>query len=144
MIVGPVVRVEVIPRHPPQVALPPDHRIAVGMHLEGEGVDLLLKVERREVLRALTFRDDDRPLALYLSGIEERMAHPIGLEVDDEREMLGRQDLMVGGVILGGEGVPVAAQPLDRPRQPPCGVGGGAFEQHGLAPVGAARPPPRP
>src|SRR5206468_8097981 len=87
-------------------------------------------VER--VLDHLDLFDDDFLLALDVLGAERRVADDIGEDVDRERQMLVEDLDVVARVLLGGEGVELPADGVDRL----CNILGraarGALEQHVL------------
>ena len=61
--------------------------------------------------------DDDLALGGDRLGVEEQILHAVGLEVDDEVELVGRDVHVVRGHVLRREGVVLAAVLLDEPRE---------------------------
>ena len=112
-VVAAVVAVEVVARHPLQVAQPADGRMAVGMGLEGRRVDLDVQQLVRVVLAALQLGDDDRPLGLALLRLVQPVGHALGLDEQHPVERVARGRLEVGRLVDPGVPVPAPAKFLD-------------------------------
>ena len=72
---------------------------------------------------------DDQPLGIQVGRAEGRPPHDVGEDVQAQREVLGQQADVEGGVLLGGEGVEVAADLVDRLGDGRGRSFGGALEQ---------------
>jgi hypothetical protein len=59
------------------------------------------------------FFENDLPFALHLGVAQGRSREHVAEQLNAERDMLGRQPAVVGGVFLGGEGVHLAADAVD-------------------------------
>ena len=70
-------------------------RVAVRVGGEGGAPDCVVEVAHRLILAAVEFVEDHRPLALHLVRVDERAAHPVGLNLDGEREVLFREEFVV-------------------------------------------------
>ena len=84
--------------------------------------------------------EDHLALGLDLVGAERRRPHDVGEDVEAELEVVVEHARVERGVLLGGEGVHVAAHRLDRLRDVACRPGVGALEQQVLEEVRGARP----
>ena len=83
------------------------------MRREGHGVEELGEGSDRVVLRARpALLHHDLPLGVDLAGSEEQVPHAVGLELEHEIELLGRDAHMVRGDVTAGEGVVLAARGL--------------------------------
>ena len=58
--------------------------------------------------------EDDRALGLDVVGPQRRLPHDVAQDVEPERQVLGEQPDVEGRVLLGGEGVAVAAHLVER------------------------------
>ena len=81
---------------------------------------------------------DHRLLALQLLGVEERVQQDVGQEIDRERQVLVEHLHVEAGVLLGGEGVHLAAHRVHRAGDVLGAAGGGALEDEVLDQVGDA------
>jgi hypothetical protein len=82
--------------------------------------------------------EDDQPLGVEVRGPQRRRPHDVGEDVQSQGEVLGQQPDVKGRVLLGGEGVEVAAHLVDRlgdGRRRPLR---GPLEQEVLEEVGGA------
>ena len=79
--------------------------------------------------------EDDLALGLDLVGPEGRRPHDVGEDVEAELEVLVEQAGVEGRVLLGGEGVHVAADRVDRLGDLAGAAGLGALEQQVLEEV---------
>src|SRR2546425_5273260 len=124
-------------RDPLDVLHPADDRVAIGVRLEGDGVDLLAEKPARVVLRAgPPLLDDDLTLRGDLLGVEQQVLHPVRLELDHEVELVGRDVDEVRGHVLRGERVVLAAVLLDEPRELLRAASRRALEHHVLEEMG--------
>ena len=84
-----------------------------GLPLLGRQVGRLVGVHQDLV-------EDDRALGVDVGGAQGRVPHDLAQDVEPEREVLGQQPDVEGGVLLGGEGVAVTPHLVER-----LGDGGG-------------------
>ena len=104
------------------------------------GVDLLGKPGAGIVGDALVLLfEDDLELGRHRFIGQHQTGHAVGLEFHQRLEMLFRHALEVAGVVLGGEGVFLAADEGHRLRELADRVLGGALEQQMLKEMGEAR-----
>ena len=87
------------------------------------------------------FLADDAPLPLHLDCREARVLVEIGQHVAQLRQPPGLGLGEITGVILGGEGVQVAADGLDLPGDAPGGAAFGPFEKEVFQKMGRAVEP---
>ena len=90
------------------------------------------------VLDHLDLFEDDALLALDVGGRERRVHHDVAEQIDGERQMLIEDLDVVTGVLLGREGVQLAANRVNRLRDDLGRPAGGALEEHVLDKVGDA------
>ena len=106
------------------------------MRLEGDRADLLAEEAARVVLGAgAALLDDDLALGVDLLGIEQQVLHAIGLEVDDEIDLVAGDVDEVRRDVLRGERVVLAAVLLDEPRELLGSARRRALEHHVLEEV---------
>ena len=92
----------------------------IGMGHEGDGVEELGEGSDRVVRRARpAFLHHDLPLRVDLSRCEEKVPHPVSLELEHQVELLGRDGHVVHGDVAAGEGVVLAAHHLDQLQKTP-------------------------
>jgi len=81
-------------------------------------VDLLGEQGGRVVVdAAATLLDDDLALGQHHGVADLQVLHAIGLELHDERQAVDGDGLVIGGVVLAGEGVVAAAILRHQPRE---------------------------
>ena len=115
--------------------LPAERVVAVHQRL----VDRADVVARR-VLVHVHLLDDHALLAVDLLGLELRMAEHVEQDVERDIALLAGAPDVVARVLLGGEGIELAADPVDQRRQVArVGPALGALEEHVL---GEVRDPP--
>ena len=101
----------------------------------------LLAVERVGVgldpLVALLQHDAD--LGRHLLGGERQVAHPVGFQFHHRRQQVGRDALIIGGVVARGEGILLPAIGLDDVREFAVRMAGRALEHQVLQKMRHAR-----
>ena len=90
------------------------------------------------VLDHLDLFEDDLLLALDVVGAERRVHHDVGQHLDGQRQVLVEHLDVVARVFLGGEGVHLPADRVDRLGDVLGAAGRGALEEHVLDEVGDA------
>ena len=89
----------------------------IGMHVVGD-------LRQIEVEQPAVGRGEDAAAQLLLhhvalggeeAGLDDQRAHPLGLGPEQPLEMVGRDDLVIIGVIVVGRGVVEAADILGQP-----------------------------
>ena len=88
------------------------------------------------VLDHLDLLQDDRFLALQLVGVEERVQEDVGQEIDGERQVLVEDLDVEAGMLLGGEGVHLAADRVHGASDRLGAARGGPLEYEVLDQVG--------
>ena len=119
----------------------PGQRSAQRMARPHGGGEQFLGDLRGLILVHQDFLADDPPLPLHLDRREARMLVKVGEHVAQLRQPPGLGLGEIAGVVLGGEGVQVAADGLDLAGDPPGGAAFGAFEKKVLQEVGRAVEP---
>ena len=64
--------------------------------------------------------EDHAALGLDVLGADQRIGHDVADDVDGQRQVGVEHPRVVAGVLLGGEGVHLAADGVDRRRRCPC------------------------
>ena len=117
LVVGVVEALAVGGRHLLEILDGADRRPVVGVLGVGERAEPLDRLADRIVVdaEALLLLDD---LALGVDRRREELEvpHPLGLELQREADVRRRHGVVVGGQVLGGEGVDLAADLLEQPR----------------------------
>ncbi len=114
--------------------LPPE-RVVGEQRFEQQRVDELVGI----VLVHEQLFEDDLPLGVDLEGAERRCGDDIGQQFEAEVELPRRQPRVVRGVLLGGEGVHLASDRVDRLGDLAGAARLGALEQQVLQEVRCAR-----
>ena len=111
----------------------------VRLYLEGRGADLLHEEGLRVVVGPHPpLFHHHHPLRAEVLLPEDEVLHPVRFEIEAHLDPVGAQVLEIGRVIVGGEGVVVAAVLLDDPRKILGTDLGSPFEHHVLEHVGQA------
>ena len=91
----------VLPRQAFDLVLPPDDRRAIGVMREERRSDLLAELRGRVVVDAhLALLEHDVALGVHDRVGEREAGHAIGLESHHRTEMLARDALEVGGIVV--------------------------------------------
>ena len=91
------------------------------------------------VLHHLDLLEDDLLLLGHLDGIEERVHYDVAEDLDGQGKVLVEDLQVEGGVLLGGEGVHVAADGVHLGRDVLGRAGAGPLEDHVLDEVADSR-----
>ena len=109
--------------------MPADGRAAIGMIEIQRGHDLFGQPRIGAVADAhVVFFQHHVALGQHVFILEDEAGHAVGLELHHGRKLVARHALEVGGVVGGGEGVLVAADPRDELREFSRRMLGGALE----------------
>jgi hypothetical protein len=104
------------------VAAPADGRVMVRMLAKRDRERLLEQHVERFVLPAFELVAHHGHLGRQVLGAQHRAAHPVGLQLERQVEMLRRQDLVVARAVEPGGGVEVCADPFENAGdRPPFG-----------------------
>jgi len=133
---------QVVDGHALQVGHPADGRgvVAAGRvgggleALEGEGVGIVVGAQAALLL-------DHLDLALELVGRQAQVGHAVGFHLQRHRQAVAGQDLVIGGVVVGGEGVLFRTQVAQHPRGFARAELAAALEHHVFEGVGQAGEP---
>ena len=91
---------------------PADHRLAIGMRQIERRVELLAEPVGRVIVGALApLFLDDLALGKHRLVAQLQIAHPVGLQLHHKVEPILGDSLVIGGEVLAGEGVVLAAMP---------------------------------
>ena len=117
LVVGVVEALAVGGRHLLEILDGADRRPVVGVLGVGERAELLDRLADRIVVDAQALLLlDDVALGVDRRRKELEVPHPLGLQLQREADVRGRHRVVVGGQVLGGEGVDLAADLLEQAR----------------------------
>ena len=123
--------VGIVPGEVFKVAHPADHRGTVWMNEKGDGVKIFDQERVRIVVGpASPLFLDDLPFQLKLFRVDQKILHPVRLQLQGELNPVGREILKVSGVVVSGEGVLRPAVFGDDPGEFPFSMFGGPLEHH--------------
>ncbi len=112
-VVPPVVAVEIVAGHRPQIVEPADRRVPVGVRAEGSRGDLRVEHLFGVVFAALELGNDHGALGLAVVRLVEAVRHPLGFDEEHLVEGVAPGGLEVGGLVDPGVAVPHPAEALD-------------------------------
>jgi hypothetical protein len=122
------------------VGRPADGGPVIRARLEGQRAHRLVHRAVRIVLtpHAALFQDH-LALGVDLRGIQQQVPHPIGLDLQNQVQTIGRDVGVVAGHVLGGERILSPAALLDEPGDLAAPASGCALEHEVLEKVGETR-----